>query len=537
MAGRALAQRAAGYQADMAQCVVQCCIQGQAAGCGFEQYIAAGHADAARSSGAGVDRDVASGAGQNQVASHDQVFLQRIGTGRHGCRCGICNHPVDRYGRRLSDGDAAGVIQVQATAAHIGAEIGDFCLQMVAAADRRVRIQAQRIGINVRSAVGIVQHRTVQREQADRAPVGLIRQHRWATVAADARINQAQRDIAAGLDADVAAMGLQAGAGRHIDDAARLQVQRRSQSCRADAGNAGHGDVAAGQNREVAGACIETCIEVDIACQGIEQHMAATRGQQAAGVCSDAALDRQIAGVDIQHDRAVGGGHQVFLGKRDCAQRRILRADAHTVNACRDRVDGHRTGRRQEHPAFACAGAQRGGAQFEAIARCGDCAASLEHQAGSHNIGNQACIAVNDIAHCRQGHVAIAVNRIARHDALQRDVAAGLQRNRAAAAQVADCASHGDVASGQQVYRAVGEFDANIRVLQQVLRRIQADMAGLALDRRIQHDVRGRAQGLQQQIAAAADAQAIPIAVVHCQRSGRHQHQRTAADQVRKRPV
>ena len=149
--------------------------------------------------------------------------MQCINAAGHCHRRTIGGDAIGRNGRRLADFNRAGLIQVQTTAAHIGAEIGDFCLQVVAAAaDCGVRIQAQRIGINVRSAVGIVQHRTVQREQADRAPVGLIRQHRWATVAADPRIEQAQGNVAISLYPDIAAMGLHQAAAGHAQNAASL---------------------------------------------------------------------------------------------------------------------------------------------------------------------------------------------------------------------------------------------------------------------------------------------------------------------------
>ena len=284
---------------------------------GLQQDVALGTAHAHGARRPRVDRDITCPAGQNQIASTrgDQIFLRRIGAGRHSRCFASQNHPVHGDHRCLGDGNAGGFTHVQTAAAHIGAQACHLCFdRVVVGADGHCGVQAQHVGVNIHRGVRVVQHRATAGEQADRTPRRLRRQlRRRCAVAANAGIDHAQRDVAIGLDANVAAIALQRGARGHIDHAARFHIQRCARACGAQTGAARQGDVAAGQHREVAGTHIDGGIEVDVARQRTEQHVAAASGQQAAVGCGHAALHCQIALVDVEHDGAVGRSRQILL--------------------------------------------------------------------------------------------------------------------------------------------------------------------------------------------------------------------------------
>ena len=83
-------------------------------------------------------------------------------------------------------------------------------------------VKAQHIGVNIGGGVGVVKHRPIDREQADRAPSSLIRQRCRASVAADPCVQQAQGNVTVGLHPDIAAVGLQHAACSHAYQATGL---------------------------------------------------------------------------------------------------------------------------------------------------------------------------------------------------------------------------------------------------------------------------------------------------------------------------
>ena len=118
----------------------------------------------------GLRRQAACRSDHDQVACAGQIALGGIDLGR-ARHCAVGQDPVNADCRRLTNAQGRGLCQVQPAVAGAGADAGDFGFQRVAALAYAsacpVGVQAQLLGVNVNSGVGVVQNAAAGADDAD----------------------------------------------------------------------------------------------------------------------------------------------------------------------------------------------------------------------------------------------------------------------------------------------------------------------------------------------------------------------------------
>ena len=501
----------------------------------------------------------------HQVAAVDinQDVARAVGAHRcavHACTCGVGRAVVQGHAATSHQDDVAVGARQQVALRSIGHGAGRSHSAEVAHAHRH-RVDRHCVVFCHEDArcVGARrfgrERRHVGREVVERCANGVVcfkaqvrrrdvlaaerRVDDGARVCKDAHVGRAhvaQRDVGARSQAQGRTRGDDIAGSQHDDGAAGGQQMDGTRRRRADVGRCGvqtDVDFIGCMNGDVAGAAGDLGLDdhVGASTLGIKQHVPAAIGNHCAdgGVCHEPRVQRDAAALGNQHDVPVVACHQIRLavGLRCKCCGAIDALHRHTNGVNRNSI-----GLSDVNTAGTCASGQGDHAGFDVVAAGSDGTAggaSAHEPTGCDDVhlGFACCgVAIQNAATGHQAHVATGA---AGGDGFQGDgAAASLQADVAAGAgdrarrcdAVGVVLRQGNVMPCQVVNGFAAGLAADIGVLQDVLRGIQAKVAVGQDEVGIKLDVSTGACGFEQDVAvgyldAKGGAGCVSITLAH----------------------